>query len=104
MLLPLPNNHTLWPQVRQRSIHIPGLVCVSQTTQYWKLTLSSIFTFFGIFLEAAAVWAYSREDHILPIRRDSAMPIREKYPRATLDAPVEPIPPISPVPAPAGTV
>ncbi|OQD75754.1 hypothetical protein PENDEC_c006G05083 [Penicillium decumbens] len=66
--------------------------------------LAFIFTFFGIFLEAAAVWAYSREDHMLPICRDSAMPIREKYPRATLDAPVEPIPPISPVPAPAGTV
>lgn len=54
------------------------------------LITRSIFTFFGMFLEVAALWAY---------RKENAAPAHEKNgaARAPLDGPAEPA-------APAGTV
>lgn len=56
--------------------------------------LDSIFTFFGVFLEVAALWAYRKGNTTAPIHEKHCA---EAGPRAPLDAPAEPV-------APAGTV
>jgi hypothetical protein len=52
-----------------------------------QLTYPSIFTFFGMFLEVAALWAYRKENTPAP-----AVQEKDNGTRAPLDAPVGPAP------------
>jgi hypothetical protein len=75
--------------------HAPaGIPCGRKYANEAFMFLAFFFTFCGIFLEVAALWAYRKENH-------SAAPVHEKFgaggTRAPLDAPAEPT-------APAGTV
>ncbi|KAJ5198650.1 uncharacterized protein N7498_007767 [Penicillium cinerascens] len=72
----------------------PGVSCSIKYANEAFIFLAFIFTFFGVFLEIAALWAYRKGN--------TAGPIHEKHGagaggRAPLDAPAEPV-------APAGTV
>ncbi|KAF3401937.1 hypothetical protein F1880_009894 [Penicillium rolfsii] len=71
----------------------PGVSCSRKKANESFIFLAFIFTFFGMFIEVASLWAYRKENA-------TVAPIHEKTQpggRAPLDAPVEPT-------APAGTV
>ncbi|CEJ61614.1 hypothetical protein PMG11_10144 [Penicillium brasilianum] len=71
----------------------PGISCSRKKANEAFIFLAFIFTFFGMFLEVAGLWAYRKENA-------AAAPVHEKHEpgaRAPLDAPVEQS-------APAGTV
>lgn len=111
MLLQFSTRYFLQPQEGERGLHVPDLVSFysqnqspdlpnlyQSTAQHGKVLTSvrSFFTFCGIFLEVASVWAY---------RKENAAPVHEKNgapggPRPPLDAPAEP----AASAAPAGTV
>ncbi|KAJ5119335.1 hypothetical protein N7448_010004 [Penicillium atrosanguineum] len=87
-----PGRYSLRPEVRQRSIYVPSLIHTS-IGRLTPLELS-FFTFCGVFLEVAALWAYRKGNRsVAPIHEKNGAPGT----RAPLDAPAE-------TTAPAGTV
>lgn len=65
----------------------PGVTCGRKKANESFIFLAFVFTFFGMFLEVAALWAYRKENNPTP-----AVQEKNEGPRTPLDAPVGPAP------------